>query len=88
MADRFVLLLERKSGAKAKRNRVRGRAELNRLRRQAVIKIERTDKGDPLEFGVIVRVGRGETHHHVTMAEVEASCRLRLDNRGPASGLS
>jgi hypothetical protein len=53
-----------------------------------VIKIERTDKGDPLEFGVIVRVGRGETHHHVTMAEVEASCRLRLDNRGPASGLS
>jgi hypothetical protein len=53
-----------------------------------VIKIERTGKGDPLEFGVIVRVERGETHHHVTMAEVEASCRLHLDNRGPASGLS
>jgi hypothetical protein len=88
MAGRFVLLLDGNREQRPKRNRVRGRAELNRLRRQAVIKIERTGKGDPLEFGVIVRVERGETHHHVTMAEVEASCRLHLDNRGPASGLS
>jgi hypothetical protein len=33
-----------------------------------VIKVERTGEGDPLEFDVIVRVGRGETRHHVTMA--------------------
>ncbi|OCK62054.1 hypothetical protein [Bradyrhizobium sp. LMTR 3] len=33
-----------------------------------MIKVERTGEGDPLEFEVIVRVGNGETRHHVTMA--------------------
>jgi len=33
-----------------------------------VIKVERASEGDPLEFEVIVRVGNGETRHHVTMA--------------------
>jgi hypothetical protein len=33
-----------------------------------VIKVERAGEGDPLEFEVIIRVGNGETRHHVTMA--------------------
>jgi hypothetical protein len=33
-----------------------------------VIKVERVGEGDPLKFEVIVRVGNGETRHHVTMA--------------------
>ncbi len=33
-----------------------------------MIKVERASEGDPLEFEVIVRVGNGETRHHVTMA--------------------
>ncbi len=33
-----------------------------------MIKIERAGEGDPLEFEVIVRVGDGETRHHVTLA--------------------
>ena len=33
----------------------------------AVIEVKRTGEGDPLEFAVIVRVGDGETRHHVTM---------------------
>jgi hypothetical protein len=32
-----------------------------------VIEVKRTGEGDPLEFAVIVRVGDGETRHHVTM---------------------
>ena len=33
----------------------------------AVIEVKRTGEGDPLELAVIVRVGDGETRHHVTM---------------------
>jgi hypothetical protein len=33
----------------------------------AVIEVKRTGEGDPFEFAVIVRVGDGETRHHVTM---------------------
>ena len=33
-----------------------------------MIEVKRTREGDPLEFEVIVRVGGGETRHHVTMA--------------------
>ena len=33
----------------------------------AVIEVKRTGEGDLLEFAVIVRVGDGETRHHVTM---------------------
>jgi len=34
----------------------------------AVIEVKRTGEGDPLELAVIVRVGDGETRHHVTLA--------------------
>jgi hypothetical protein len=33
-----------------------------------MIEVRRTGEGDPLEFEVIVREGRGETRHRVTMA--------------------
>jgi hypothetical protein len=33
-----------------------------------MIEVKRTGDGDPLEFDVVVREGRGETRHHVTMA--------------------
>jgi hypothetical protein len=33
-----------------------------------MIEVRRTAEGDPLEFEVVVREGRGETRHHVTMA--------------------
>ena len=33
-----------------------------------MIQVRRTGEGDPLEFEVVVREGRGETRHHVTMA--------------------
>jgi hypothetical protein len=33
-----------------------------------MIEVKRTGEGNPLEFEVTVRVGDGETHHHVTMA--------------------
>ena len=45
----------------------------------AVIEVKRTGEGDPLEFAVIVRVGDGETRHHVTM--VRDTCeRLTAGN--------
>ena len=34
-----------------------------------MIEVHRTGEGDPLEFGVVVRKGKGETRHHVTMAQ-------------------
>ncbi len=34
----------------------------------AMIEVKRTGDGDPLEFDVVVREGRGESRHHVTMA--------------------
>lgn len=33
-----------------------------------MIDVKRTGEGDPLEFEVVVREGKGETRHHVTMA--------------------
>lgn len=47
-----------------------------------VIKIERAGEGDPLEFEVIVRVGKGETRHHVTMAR-DTCERLTMDAHTP-----
>jgi hypothetical protein len=32
-----------------------------------VIEVKGTGEGDPLEFEVVVRMGHGETRHHVTM---------------------
>jgi hypothetical protein len=34
-----------------------------------MIEVKRTKQGDPLEFEVVVREGRGETRHHVTMSQ-------------------
>jgi hypothetical protein len=33
-----------------------------------MIQVRRTAEGDPLEFEVTVREGKGETRHHVTMS--------------------
>ena len=33
-----------------------------------MIEIRRTAEGDPLDFEVVVREGKGETRHHVTMS--------------------
>jgi hypothetical protein len=47
-----------------------------------VIEVRPTRVGDPLEFEVIVRVGNGETRHHVTMAR--ATCeRLTMGTHSP-----
>jgi hypothetical protein len=37
-----------------------------------MIEVRRTREGDPLEFEVVVREGKGETRHQVTMAQ--AAC--------------
>ena len=34
-----------------------------------MIKVRRTGEGDPLEFEVLVREGKGESHHQVTMPQ-------------------
>ena len=34
-----------------------------------MIQVRRTADGDPLEFEVVVREGKGETRHHVTMSQ-------------------
>ena len=39
-----------------------------------MIEVVRTREGDPMEFEVVVREGKGETHHHVTMAR--ETCEL------------
>jgi len=33
-----------------------------------MIEVQRTSGGDPLAFEVVVRAGKGETRHHVTMS--------------------
>jgi len=33
-----------------------------------MIEVRRVAEGDPLDFEVVIREGRGETHHHVTMS--------------------
>jgi hypothetical protein len=69
-----------------------------------VIEVHRTGEGDPLEFEVVVREGKGETHHHVTMAQqicdrltagkhtpercLEAAFRFLLDREPKESILS
>ena len=47
-----------------------------------MIKVERAGEGDPLEFEVIVRVGNGETRHHVTMAR-DTCERLTMGTHTP-----
>ncbi|MEH2513525.1 hypothetical protein V1291_004879 [Nitrobacteraceae bacterium AZCC 1564] len=47
-----------------------------------MIKVERVGDGDPLEFEVIVRVGNGETRHHVTLAR-ETCERLTMGTHTP-----
>jgi hypothetical protein len=47
-----------------------------------VIKVERTSERDPLEFEVIVSVGKGETRHHVTLAR-DACQRLTMGAHTP-----
>jgi hypothetical protein len=49
---------------------------------QAVIEVKRTGEGDPLEFEVIVRVGDGETRHHVTMGR-DTCERLTMGTQTP-----
>jgi hypothetical protein len=47
-----------------------------------VIAVTQTGEGDPLQFEVIVRVGHGETRHHVTMAR-ETCERLTAGTHTP-----
>jgi hypothetical protein len=47
-----------------------------------MIEVRRTGEGDPLTFEVIVREGRGETRHQVTMAR-DRYARLAADTRTP-----
>lgn len=47
-----------------------------------MIEVRRTAEGDPLEFQVVVRDGRGETRHRVTMSR--ATCeRLTAGRHAP-----
>jgi rhamnose utilization protein RhaD (predicted bifunctional aldolase and dehydrogenase) len=47
-----------------------------------MIKVERASDGDPLGFEVIVRVGDGETRHHVTL-ERDTCKRLTIGTYTP-----
>jgi hypothetical protein len=47
-----------------------------------MIEVKCTDKGDPLEFEVVVREGKSESRHHVTMAQ-ETYERLTAGQHGP-----
>ena len=44
-----------------------------------MIDVQRLAEGDPLDFEVVVREGRGETRHHVTMSR-EMCKRLTASN--------
>ena len=52
-----------------------------------MVEVKRIGEGDPLEFEVMVRVGNGQTRHHVTMVAgthtpercIEAACEFLLD---------
>ena len=53
--------------------------DLDRYRSPSCLRLS---EGDPLKFEVIVREGKGETRHHVTMAQ--ATCaRLTAGKRAP-----
>jgi len=43
-----------------------------------MIDVKLTGSGDPMEFEVTIRDGKGETHHRVTLARAEA-CRLAAE---------
>jgi hypothetical protein len=47
-----------------------------------VIEVRRSGEGDPLEFQVVVREGKGETRHDVTMAR-ETCERLTAGKHTP-----
>ena len=47
-----------------------------------MIQVRRTADGDPLEFEVVVREGKGETRHHVTMSQ-ETCGRLTAGEHTP-----
>lgn len=47
-----------------------------------MIEVKRTGEDDPLEFEVTVRVGKGETRHHVTIAR-ETCERLTAGTHTP-----
>jgi hypothetical protein len=47
-----------------------------------MIDVRRTGEGEPLEFEVVVRDGKGETRHHVTMARA-ACARLTAGKHTP-----
>jgi hypothetical protein len=49
----------------------------------AMIDVKQTAEGDPLEFDVVVREGRGETRHHVTMTK-QTCDRLTAGRHTPA----
>jgi hypothetical protein len=69
-----------------------------------MIQVKRMSEGDPLEFEVVVREGRGETRHHVTMSRstwtrlaagahepercIEAAFRFLLDREAKESILA
>jgi hypothetical protein len=53
-----------------------------RLKKVGMIEIRRTGEGEPLEFEVVVREGKGETRHHVTMAR-ETCDRLTSGRHTP-----
>jgi hypothetical protein len=47
-----------------------------------MIEVRRLAEGDPLDFEVVVREGRGETRHHVTMSR-EMCKRLTAGKHTP-----
>jgi hypothetical protein len=47
-----------------------------------MIELRRIADGDPLEFEVVVREGKGETRHHVTMGRAHAE-RLAAGKHTP-----
>ena len=47
-----------------------------------MVEVRRTGDGDPLEFEVVVREGKGESRHHVTMAR-ETCERLTAGRHTP-----
>jgi hypothetical protein len=49
-----------------------------------MIEVRRTGAGDPLEFEVVVREGRGETRHHVTMGR--ATCERLTGGKATPEG--
>jgi hypothetical protein len=56
--------------------------ESTRPKRVDMIEVRRTSEGDPLEFEVVVREGKGATRHHVTMAR-ETCDRLTAGKHMP-----